>query len=347
MTDTIDPERKARLRRMAGAMGKRIDRRNVAALKTIRRWDPRVELERITAEADEALARSAELVVLAGRRDGKDRARRTITAGLKEAPAFRAVSIQPRSANPKLAPQNSVEARSGRNRYEPAGPYCASTYTSIAATCPEVCPFRDNGCFAQAGASHLTMGDLDRAGRRTTALEVSLAEAGKLDALWVRGVPSEGHRGRGVDLRLHVGGDVSCERGARALADAVRRLQARGLGACWTYTHRWREIPRHAWGPIAVLASCETPGDALEASRRGYATAITVGAFPSRKRFYLGPGAGRAIPCPFEAGAGVTCVQCRLCFDDRRLHRHRLSIAFAVHGKDADKARRRLEVLNG
>lgn len=278
----------------------------------------RDELQQILDRATQLEQRSAELAEGAARPMAVQT--RTVAAG-GAAPAYRAISVQARSANPKLAPQGEAWVTDSRGRrrrrYEPAGPYCASTYASIAATCPGSCPFRDNGCFAQAGAQHLTMGALDKAGRRVRGLDVSLAEADKLDATWVRGVPRDGARG-GRDLRLHVGGDVSCEAGARALACAVERARARGLGSCWTYTHRWRDIPRGAWGTaISVLASCETGRDVDEALGRGYAAAITVDHFASPRRFALRSHRGaRAIPCPFEAGKGITCVQCRLCFDD-------------------------------
>lgn len=264
-------------------------------------------------------------------------------------PAELAVSIQERSSNRKLAPCDLVHVRDSmgnpRIRPTPTGPYCASTYVSIAATCPTSCTFRDNGCYAQAGASHLTMGALDRAGRRTTGLDVTLAEAAKLDSLWPGGVPQDGHRG-GRDLRLHVGGDTSCKTGARALAESVARLQARGLGAAWSYTHAWRTIPRAAFGPISVLASCETPADAVEAMAMGYAPAVTVEEFPSRRAFRYARGL-KAIPCPFERGGDTTCVRCRLCFDDKRLRQAGRAIAFATHGADAEQARTRLRVLNG
>lgn len=301
-------------------------------------------IDELGRKADEVLRRSAELVGVASR---PVRESTTIRPGHKLAPSASAFSIQAASANSKLAPQREVLAANGRTRYEPIGPYCASTYCSISATCPSVCPFKDNGCFAQAGASHLTMGKLDRAGRRTTGLEVSQAEAYGLERLWVRGVPQDGHRG-GRDLRLHVGGDVSCEQGARALARAVEGLRARGLGAAWTYTHRWREIPRDAFGPISVLASCERPIEAHDALALGYAPAITVEAFPGRRAFDLGYGV-KAIPCPFEAlGKGrPTCVECRLCFDDARLRSSRRAIGFAVHGSQSEAAKGRLRVLNG
>jgi hypothetical protein len=315
------------------------------------RIDDLVEASRrAVAQATELEARSVALVLESVRPTAQVE-HRSVRAGAREHPALFAVSVQTASANRKLAPQRVVDVpdvrdpTKSRTRFEPLGPYCASTYVSIAATCPHSCPFRDNGCYAQAGASHLTMGALDRAGRRTRGLEVSLAEAAKLDDLWRRGVPQDGHRG-GRDLRLHVGGDVSCEAGTRAVARAVERLQARGLGATWTYTHRWREIPREAFGSIAVLASCETAQDVTEATALGYAAAVTVERFPGRRAFPIAPGV-KAIPCPYEGGGTTTCVKCRLCFDDDRLRQSGRAIAFAVHGADSERAGGRLRVLNG
>jgi hypothetical protein len=254
-------------------------------------------------------------------------------------------SIQLASANRKLNPIRVEIAKSGRRRFVATGPFVASTYVSIASTCPDTCTFKNNGCYAQAGQSHLVMGELDRSGRSYAPLEVSRGEALALGALWPKGVPQDGARG-GRDLRLHVGGDVSCRRGARALGDAVALLKARGLGTAWTYTHRWREIPRASWGPISVLASVETVEDAAVARDLGYAPAITVDRFRGRKAFALGDGI-KAIPCPFEAGgSGPTCNTCRLCLD-RDLPRLGAAIAFAVHGAKADDARRRLPVLQG
>lgn len=253
-------------------------------------------------------------------------------------------SIQKKSANPKLSPTRAETARSGRTRFVPTGPFVASTYASIRATCPASCPFKDRGCYAQAGSTHLTMGRLDRASSGKTGLQVTAAEADALEALWPRGVPQDGAAG-GRDLRLHVGGETSCEAGAQRLARAVTALQERRLGAAWTYTHRWRTIPREAFGPISVLASVERLHEIELAAERGYAAAITVPAFADAGLIPTGGGFA-AIPCPFEAGANaVTCAQCRLCLDDRALLSRRRAIAFAVHGKDEDLARSSLTQL--
>lgn len=305
--------------------------------------DTTTSVAALVARADQVLRKSEAL--LEESRAPMRVASRTLVAGDISTPAYRAVSVQSCCANPKLAPQRSVAANNGRNRYEPVGPYCVSTYASIAATCPGSCPFRDNGCFAQAGASHLTMGKLDRSGRKVRPLSVTLAEADKIAHLWQRdGVPQDGARG-GRDLRLHVGGDVSCADGAAALAEAAQGYQERGGGAVWTYTHRWRELGRSSWGAINVFASCESPADVRLAWRRGYEAAVTVDDFRGRSAYPLAPGI-TAIPCPFEARGRVTCVQCRLCLDPRPLRSRQRVIAFAAHGKDADRARVQLRIID-
>lgn len=282
-------------------------------------------LAEIVRRAGEVEARSAELV-----------------AAATDQPAPRRgspVSLQPASANRKLAPQREVLLDNGRTRFEPVGPYVSSTYVSIAATCPDSCAFKGAGCFASAGASHLTMRRLNEAAKGWPALEVTLAEARAIDKAFSRGVPQDGMLG-GRDLRLHVGGEVSCRQGARALGEAARRWLERGGGQIWTYSHRWREIPRAAWGPISVLASCETGEDLDVAAAAGYAPAITVPEFPARTRFTV-PGSDRTvIACPAELGS-TTCSSCRLCLDRAVLERGE-AIGFAAHGKDAHKAKQRL-----
>lgn len=286
------------------------------------------EVADILACADSLLQRSHELVTEATSR----RPRR-----------MSPVSIQPYTANRKLAPQRQVRVQGGRLRNVPVGPHVTSTYVSIQATCPDSCAFKNDGCYAKSNAAHLTMRTLDEAARGWSALEVTRAEARAIDGTWVHGIPQSGARG-GIDLRLHVGGEVSCAQGARELADAAQRWTARGGGLSWSYTHRWATIERRHWGQISVLASVESPEDIERAASRGYAAAIVVSQFDSPKAFAIGR--WRAVPCPAEAGERSTCSSCRLCMhDDRLLERH-LVIAFAAHGNGHVKARHRLRVLH-
>lgn len=265
------------------------------------------------------------------------------------------VTFQRSTANPKLVPIRRELTAQGRIRFVASGPQACSTYASIEHTCPDTCPLKHHGCFAEAGASHLTMGRLNARAKRWDwdPLDVSFAEAELISRAFADGVPQDGARG-GRDLRLHVGGEVSCRLGAIALGIEARRWRARGGGAVWTYTHRWREIPRASWGSegIAVFASAERPEELEEAAARGYPAAITLPVFTNgrdqaeiRPRAFTPEGSSfTVIPCPAET-RGRTCVQCRLCLDHDLLGA-RKAIGFFVHGAQANEANRTILELN-
>lgn len=255
------------------------------------------------------------------------------------------VALQKRSRNPKLAPVRSEPTASRKDRYVPVGPYVCSTYVSMTATCPDECVFRHAGCFAEAGGPRLA-NRLNAAAAGMTPLQVTLAEADLIDRTFRRQVPQDGANG-GRDLRLHVGGDVSCVDGAEALAGAAARWRSRGGGLLWSYTHRWLSVPRSSWGPISVLASVEDGHDAEHAWQMGYAVAVVVRRFPSGPEAFSLPGTDlQVIPCPAES-IGKTCAECRLCLDDEGLRRRNRAIGFAVHGRDAERARAHLPILPG
>lgn len=250
------------------------------------------------------------------------------------------VSIQPASSNRKLAPQRQVDV-DGRQRNVPIGPFVSSTYVSIEATCPTDCPYRGNGCYAQAG---MTVSSLDRVAVRKqwTGIATIDAEVAAIDGLFVRGVPQDGARG-GRDLRLHVSGDAATPAGARRLAAAAERWQARGGGAVWTFTHLWKKIPRIDWGPIAIMASVETMRDAGVALSRGYAPALTVEEHADDVAIPIT--GGKLVPCPSQT-RGRTCAECRICLDPK-LAARKVGITLSLHGQEADRAARRLRVLQG
>jgi hypothetical protein len=247
------------------------------------------------------------------------------------------VAIQRKSSNRKLAPQTQEKFPGGWRRNVPQGPFVVSTYVSIAATCPSSCAFKGNGCYVQSGPTARHSAALDAAALGRSGVAVIRAEVDALDRTYPKRIPQDGARG-GRDLRLHVGGDVSCSLGAMLLAGAAERWKARGGGRVWTYTHRWASIPSHAWGPsVSVLASCESEDDVIAAWVQGYAPSIVVPEFPRDRRvFAIGRRTMRmglrAVPCPVEAGSQVTCATCRLCMDDLALRRRRLVVAFAAHG---------------
>lgn len=239
------------------------------------------------------------------------------------------------TADRKLAPVK-LEPHRGRPRPVPVGPYCAATYVSIEATCPTSCRFRDGACYVTAGFTAQLARSLDAAARGSGGDAAVDAEAALIEAAFGRAqVPQDGARG-GRDLRLHVGGDASSEEAAQRLSWAVDTWRYRGGGAAWTFTHRWREIHRGAWGEISALASVESVAEANEARRRGYVPALVVDAFPSDRAFRPSGTSLRFVPCPAET-RGTTCVECRLCLDDGALRRGGRAIAFAVHGLGRSK----------
>lgn len=250
----------------------------------------------------------------------------------------------PVSFNSKLGRVEQPIRPNGGKGLVAAAPFVAVTDASISATCSSACPFKDAGCYQQAGRSRQVAAQLDEAATGSTADEVMMAEADLIDGSFRRGpVPQDGARG-GRDLRLHVGGDVGSGRGAELLAGAADRWHARGGGVVWTFTHAWRDIPRAAFGRISVLASVEVAQDIEVARRAGYASAIVVGEFPSDKAFALPETMAKVIPCPAETRS-TTCVECRLCLNADSLLKRNQAIGFAAHGGGARQVRQTLAQL--
>lgn len=257
-----------------------------------------------------------------------------VSVAPRRTPAKGAARFHAASANRKLAPVDLIQFP-GQPRPRPIaqGPFASSTYVSIQSTCPDSCAFKRSGCFADSGFTKIAGEKMDAAARHRTPLEVIREEARLMRKAFRGGpIPQDGARG-GRDLRLHVGGDVGTEEGARELGRAAGGWRARGGGSVWSYTHWWREVPRSAWGKhVSALASVESTRDFAAAAAQGYAPAIVVDHFESKRAFVAG--GWRIIPCPAETSGAkrVTCVDCRLCFDGDGLLRRRSAIAFAVHG---------------
>ena len=219
------------------------------------------------------------------------------------------------------------------------GPKVSATQVSISSTCPNACAMKDNGCYAQMGRDGLTVRRLDAAKAKPS--EAGKAEARVIACAFPDGVPQDGARG-GRDLRLHVSGDAANVTHAKGLARSVKVLKARGLGSAWTYTHRWRTIPAKVWGPIATLASCDSPSELPAAFAAGYVPALTVARFEKPTAYPLGD--FKLIPCPAQT-RDVKCIECRLCIDRHdTLRAQRAVIGFALHGPGA---KRRLQTMRG
>lgn len=230
---------------------------------------------------------------------------------------------RPMRRNQRLGPAArgafAVEASTSRKVGDASATYASQV------SCPAMCPFLQNGCYAENGFMGGFITKRLNKSPAHTSLAVARDEADAIDEL-------AGSR----DLRLHMVGDCRTEEETLVVAAAARRYLDRAQLAtgrrprAWTYTHSWREVPREAWGEVSVLASCESAQDVVEARAQGYAAAVVVERHYTQKRHDAGP--LRFLPCP-EQTRGVTCVDCRLCMDDQRLLEAGLTIEFEVHGR--------------
>jgi hypothetical protein len=93
------------------------------------------------------------------------------------------------------------------------------------------------------------------------------------------------------------------------------------------------------------LASIEATPDIEVARRRGYATALVVEQFAQGEKAFEAAGS-RVLPCRAET-ARRTCIECRLCLQDRGRLANGMSIGFQVHGQHERAARATLARVAG
>lgn len=204
----------------------------------------------------------------------------------------------------------------------------SATYASQH-SCPNDCPFRNAGCYAEARPVGYTTARLNRASAlaRPSPERIARAEAREIAKL-------SGER----PLRVHVVGDCKTDASARIIARAMIAHTAKRGESAWTTTHAWRTVERASWYGANVLASCESADDVKQAQARGYATCIVVDFHDSNSRYARDNIA--IVPCPAQT-QNKTCVDCGLC----ALWSVEIgaSIGFAAHGMQAKVVRSKLE----
>lgn len=184
-------------------------------------------------------------------------------------------------------------------------------------SCPPTCVFLGNGCYGESGRVGIQTAKLNKAAKNTDSLEIAETEAAAIDGL--TGL---------MDLRVHVVGGCKTEEEAAIVGAAASRFMARRRKTdAWTYAHAWKTIKRAVWGAMSVLASCHTKDEVKEAMAKGYAASITTAKMPEKAFTEDGI---TYVPC-LEQTKGITCVECRLCLDDKSLLEKKIVIVFELH----------------
>lgn len=194
----------------------------------------------------------------------------------------------------------------------------AATYSSIDSSCPTSCALKDNGCYAQLGFVGIHTSKLNK--KKSTPREVAREEAKQIK----QAIKEEKNT---KPLRLHVAGDCRTNEAAAILAEATKEWGY----PVWTYTHAWKDVSRSSWGnKISVLASVDNIKEIKSARRKGYAPAIIVDKFLSKKAYEFN--GFKLIPCPNQTHENITCEKCKLCWNDKKLKTLNAVIGFEAHG---------------
>lgn len=199
-------------------------------------------------------------------------------------------------------------------------------------SCPKDCLFYKSGCYAETHWS----GQLTRrlASHPHTAVELAHEEARQIidyaDSYILR--PKR-------PLRLHVVGDCATEETAGIVSKAADYYRKITRKPVWTYTHA-KNVARKFWGGVSVFRSCHSIEEVKAAHQEDYASVLVVGDFKNGEKAYKEDGF-TIIPCP-EQTKGIPCTDCRLCFNDRRLHENKAVVAFKLHGLVAEAYSKKL-----
>lgn len=162
-------------------------------------------------------------------------------------------------------------------------------YTSLPrTTCPDSCRFKKGRtCYYWWGF-----------GGRYNKLHGGKEEIAEMEVKAISSVPVT------LPLRLHMGGDFVNTQHVRRVVKATLPWKEKGLPV-WTYTARWKAIPRDAFGHVSVLASVPNRNQAQLAESKGYSSFLAV---RNPEGFRIG---GDFI-CP---SPDIPCTECRECLE--------------------------------
>lgn len=213
---------------------------------------------------------------------------------------------------------------------------------SSRATCPEKCPLKAEGCYADGYRTRKLWDRCDnpedpRYVATYDQLRLALLEA---TIQHIKGSPN-------VLFRHNVAGDVAIEGTSvidvsrvNTLTDAIKYVNTLFPDSLTGYTYTHCEISEYAAGIIheaasngfLINASCETVSEVMQAKALGINTVITS-VNPEETKKALKASGIVGVQCPAQTHADRNCEECRLCARDRKA-----TIIFEVHGNTAKKA---------
>lgn len=193
--------------------------------------------------------------------------------------------------------------------------------TSSAATCPsvDVCPFKENGCYALGGP---------------LALHWRAVTAGERGTLWGGFLAAIAALPHGQLWRHNQAGDLyrPATKLGRVMLDALVAANRGRRG--FTYSHHRRTpavvqaFKAATANGFTVNASCHSEGQADAAMANGLRAVFVVPAGESRVSWQT-EGGNRAVVCPAQRLEAMDCATCQLC--QRRPAN--VAIAFKAHGR--------------
>jgi hypothetical protein len=200
--------------------------------------------------------------------------------------------------------------------------------TSEAATCPDICPFKKSGCYADSGPLALHWSKVTK-GERGNSLDILCGQ--------IKSFP------RGQVWRHNQAGDLP---GLGNTIDAGKLAQivtANKGRRGFTYTHKPCEGQEFASNRDAV-ASANREGFTINLSANNMAHAdkladlqagpvVCVVPEATANTFYT-PQGRKGIICPAQQRDDITCANCQLCQRGNRS----VIIGFRAHGTSKKKA---------
>ena len=223
---------------------------------------------------------------------------------------------------------------------------------SSKSSCPNRCPFKGSGCYAEGIRTVKTW---ERADNETDKRFVSSQDELRLDLI---GGVIEHIKEPEKELlfRHNIAGDLAIS-GTNTfnthefleIANAIIRANAvcSELGKVvkgFTYTHCEltegdKYVINSMKGVMTVNASTDSVIDAYISKTRGFNTVLTsVNPKDDIRKLREAHGLN-AVQCPAQTREGITCNSCRLCAKDRDA-----IVIFGIHGAQKSKARKAIQI---